>query len=305
MRFTVDYPIGSAGFAPAFCEPDTVTRFARAVEAAGFDAIAFTEHPAPSKKWLDSGGHESFDPLTALAFCAASTSRLRLMTYLLVLPYRTPLLAAKQIATADVLSGGRTVITVGAGYLRSEFAALGVDFEERNHLLDEALEVLTTLWSGAEFAFEGRHFVAPGQVSRPAPTQQPHPPIWIGGDSRRARRRVAAYGQGWAPMLLDEAMSASTRTAPLGSVGALRDAVADLRGLVADAGRDPSGIDVQVQWRPASTIDGDPAAALERIDELAGAGVTWLALNPPVDDVSRCLDLLASYGEDVIRPLRG
>jgi probable F420-dependent oxidoreductase len=300
MRFTVEYPIGSPGFSPAFLEPSTVTRFVAAVEAAGVDAVAFTEHPAPSRKWLDSGGHESFDPLTALAFCAAATSQLRLMTYLLVLPYRNPLLAAKQIATVDVLSGGRTVIAVGGGYLRSEFAALGVDFDERNDLVDEALAVLTGVWQSDEFSFEGRHFKALGQVSRPEPTQKPHPPIWIGGNSKLARRRVATFGQGWAPIVIDDAASKTTRTAPIDSVIALRDAITDLHGLVEAASRDPNDVDVQVQWRLASSVTDEPAVTLERIEELASVGVNWLCLNPPADDVERCLDLLAAYGENVI-----
>ena len=305
MRFTVDYPIGSAGFAPAFLEPTTVTRFAGAVEEAGVDAIAFTEHPAPSKKWLDHGGHESFDPLTALAFCAATTTRLRLMTYLLVLPYRNPLLAAKQIATVDVLSGGRTIIGVGAGYLRSEFSALGVEFEERNDLFDEGLEVLRGLWATDEFSFAGRSFKALGQVSRPEPTQKPYPPVWVGGNSRKARERVVTYGQGWAPIIVDEATSKTTRTAPIDSVESLGEAIGDLRRMLEEAGRDPGDIDVQVQWSPASSVDDDPAATLGRIERLAAVGVTWLCLNPPGDDVERCIDLLTAYAQDVIVPAHG
>lgn len=304
MRFTVDYPIGSPGCAPAFLEPTSVTRFAKAAEDAGVDAIAFSDHPAPSRKWLERGGHATFDPMTALAFCAATTSRLRLMTYLLVLAYRNPLLAAKQVATLDVLSGGRTVLAVGAGYLRSEFAALGVDFDQRNDLVDEALEVLRGLWAADGFSFEGRHFTALGQVSRPAPTQKPHPPLWIGGNSRTARRRVASHGQGWAPMMVDEVVSRTTRTASLGSLDALRDAIDDLRTLVEAAGRDPGAVDVQVQWRTASSVEDDPHATLERIERLADVGVTWLALNPPADDVDRCLDALAAYGDNVIAHAR-
>ncbi len=304
MRFTVNYPTGSPRFSRAFLDSETVTRFAGAVEAAGFDALAFTEHPAPSRKWLDSGGHESFDPLTALTFCAATTTRLKLMTFLMVLPYRNPLLAAKQIATADVLSGGRLIVTVGAGYLRSEFAALGVDFEERNELLDEALTVLGEVWRGDSFAFEGRHFSAGGQVSVPPPRQRPHPPLWIGGNSRRARERVAAHGQGWAPMMVDEVVTRTSRTAPIDSVATLRAMVADLRRLVEEAGRDPAGIDVQVQWREAASVERAPGEALALIEDLAAAGVTWVALDPPTEDVEHSLDLLAAYGENVVARAR-
>jgi probable F420-dependent oxidoreductase len=304
MRFTVEYPISSPGFAPEFLEPSTITRFAAAVEAAGVDALAFTEHPAPSTKWLQGGGHHSLDPLTALAFCAATTTRLRMMTYLLVLPYRNPLLAAKQIATADILSGGRLIVGVGSGYLRSEFVAVGAAFDERNDLLDEALQVIGHVWAADEFVFTGRHFRALGQASLPAPVQAPHPPLWIGGNSRRARERAAAWGQGWAPLLIEPAFAKTTRTAALSSVDELGRAVDELRQMAEGAGRDASEIDVQVHWRAAGGVDTDPVEALDRLSELAGAGVTWVVLNPPVDDVGRCLDLIADYGDNVIRPAR-
>jgi probable F420-dependent oxidoreductase len=304
MRFTVEYPIGSPGFDPAFLDPAAMTRFVGAVEALDFDALGFTEHPAPSKKWLDSGGHESLDPLTALAYCAAGTSRIRLLTYLLVLPYRNPLLAAKQIATLDVLSGGRTTIGVGGGYLRSEFAALGVDFDERNDLVDEALAVIAGLWTTDNFVYEGRHFRAIGQTSRPLPVQQPHPPLWVGGNSRKARERVAAYGQGWAPLITEPAASATTRTALIDSVEALGEAIGDLKRRVEEAGRDPASIDVQVQWRAGSTIEADPGETLGNIEALGKAGVTWLCLNPPNADVQQCIDTLSEYADAVMSQAR-
>jgi probable F420-dependent oxidoreductase len=304
VKFTVDYPIGSRGFDRGFLDPATMTSFVQHLDQLGIDAVAFTEHPAPSKKWLDAGGHESFDPLTALAYCAASTSRIALLTHLLVLPYRNPLLAAKQIATTDVLSGGRTIIGVGGGYLRSEFGALGVDFDERNELVDEALEVITSLWVTDSFSYTGRHFHAPEQTVVPAPVQRPHPPLWIGGNSRKARDRVAAYAQGWTPLLTDPQLSATTRTAAIESVDDLAAAIADLRTRVAAAGRDPAMIDVQVQWRPASRIDGDPGETLAVLESLAEVGVSWVCLNPPAVEVVRCVDLLAAYADAVVSQAR-
>src|SRR6267378_2734310 len=126
MRFTVQYPIAHAGYDRAYLEPEVVTRFARA----------------------------------ALGFCAAVTRRLLLMTLLLVLPYRNPLLAAKAAATVDVLSGGRLVLGVGSGYLRSEFAALGVDFAERGALFTEAIEAMRGIWAADNYGYVGRHFTA-------------------------------------------------------------------------------------------------------------------------------------------------
>jgi probable F420-dependent oxidoreductase len=303
VRFTVEYPIGSPGFDPRFLDPAAMSSFVSALEDAGIDAVAFTEHPAPSTKWLQAGGHASLDPLTALAFCAASTSRIRLMTYLLVLPFRNPLLCAKQVATADVLSGGRVTLVTGTGYLRSEFAALGVDFEERNELFDEALAVLRSVWAGDSFALEGRHFNAIGQASVPAPVQTPHPPIWVGGNSRIARGRVARSGEGWAPLIIGAEQSKTTRTPAIENIEDLRAAIADLRRLTEEAGRDPAGIDVQVQWRELA-IERDPDEALRLLEQLAAAGVTWVVLNPPNTDLDRCLDALGTYAGKVIARAR-
>jgi probable F420-dependent oxidoreductase len=303
VRFTVEYPIGSPGFDPRFLDPVAMSSFVSALEDAGIDAVAFTEHPAPSKKWLDAGGHASLDPLTALAFCAATTSRIRLMTYLLVLPFRNPLLCAKQVATADVLSAGRLTVVTGTGYLRSEFAALGVDFEERNELFDEALSVLRSIWTDESFVFEGRHFKALGQASVPPPVQRPHPPIWVGGNSRIARRRAAASGEGWAPLIIGAEQSKTTRTPAIENVEGLRTAIADLRQLTEEAGRDPAGIDVQVQWRELA-IDRDPDDTLRLLEQLADVGVTWVVLNPPNADVDRCLEAVTSYADRVIARAR-
>ena len=171
MKFTLQYPIARARYSPALLAADGIRKVVMAAEAAGFGSIAFTEHPAPSQKWMAGGGHESFDPLTALALCAGVTSTILLQTYLLVLPYRNPFLAAKQAATLDLISGGRLVMSVGSGYLRSEFLALGVEFEERNALFDEALEVMRRSWSEDDVAYEGLHFKALGQTQRPRPAE--------------------------------------------------------------------------------------------------------------------------------------
>lgn len=192
MHFTVEHPLGRHGCAPELYQGAGLTRFLRAAEDAGFDAVAFTEHPAPSSRWLAAGGHASLDPLAALAFSAAVTTHMRLLTYLLVAPYRNPLLLAKTIATVDQVSAGRLTIGVGSGYLRSEFAALGVEFDERGPLLDEALDVLGRLWTEESYSGTGRHFSVREQVSVPGPVQLPHPPVWVGGNGRNARRRSCA-----------------------------------------------------------------------------------------------------------------
>lgn len=305
MRFTVEHPVGQHGCTPLLYQGEGLARFVRAAEDADFGAVAFTEHPAPSLKWLERGGHASLDPLAALAFCAAATTRLRLLTYLLVLPYRNPLQMAKTVATVDQLSGGRLTIGAGSGYLRSEFGALGVEFEERGALLDEALDVLRELWTVESYAGEGRHFTARGQVSVPGPVQLPHPPVWLGGNGRNARRRVVRAGQGWAPLLIGEEAAATTRTAALNSPAQLKDAVDELREMLVDAGRDPAMVDVQVQ-SPHSDFPGKTGMSLEEhrhhIGELTEAGVTWYVVRTAGRDVEEACDALTAYGRDVINP---
>ena len=270
-----------------------------AAEAAGFDSIAFTEHPAPSQKWMAGGGHESFDPLTALALCAGVTSTILLQTYLLVLPYRNPFLAAKQAATLDVMSGGRVIMSVGTGYLRSEFLALGVEFEERNALFDEALEVIGRSWSEDGVVYEGLHFKALGQTQRPRPPGR-GPTIWIGGNGKVARQRAARHGHGWTPLLIGAEMAKTTRTAPLRTPDDLARAVEDLHELASAEGRDGGQLDVQVEWRESSSLTATPDQILERVEKLTDAGATWMVVDPPGDDLERTVELIAAYGESVI-----
>ncbi len=136
MRLSVGLPTHRVDRADEFVTADAVAQLAAAAEAAGFDAVFVTDHPFPTDGWLAHGGHHALDPLVALAFAAAATRTLRLHTNLFVLAYRNPFVSAKAIATLDVLSGGRVILGVGAGYLEGEFDALGAPFDERNDATD-------------------------------------------------------------------------------------------------------------------------------------------------------------------------
>ncbi|SHN18419.1 TIGR03619 family F420-dependent LLM class oxidoreductase [Cryptosporangium aurantiacum] len=302
MKFTVEYPIERGPYAPEFLDPDALAEFARTAEAAGFDAIAFSEHPAPSRKWIEAGGHDTFDPLAALAFCAAATSRIRLMTHLLVLPYHNPLQVAKTLATVDILSRGRLVVVAGTGYLRSEFAAVGVDFDQRNTLFDEAVAAITTAWSGDAYAYQGRHFRAVDQVLRPRPLQQPHPPLWIGGNSPLTRRRVVRYGRGWSPMLTAGRHAPSLRTPPIDSIEELAAAVTDLHAQLRDAGRQPDEVEIQLEAPTPAEAGGpaDPAAHRETLQDYAKAGVTSALVHVPADSLENALAAVRDYGAAAI-----
>lgn len=275
---------------------ERLARLARATERAGFDAIGFNEHPAPAKRWLDSGGHEAFDPFAALAFCAAVTTRLRLMPFLAVLPYRHPLMLAKSIATVDKLSDGRLVVCAGTGYLRGEFTAR-VDFEDRNERFDDAITTLESLWTDD---WSG------SPQSRPLPVQLPHPPIWIGGNSALTRRRVAQSGQGWTPMLADDALAKLARTATIGSVDRLASAIAELRRLVVDNGRDPDGIEIQVNGALHSQAGAEELSSdryLDVLASLAAIGVTQSVVHLELDAGQRTEETIEAFGANIIPQL--
>ncbi len=293
MQFIYGYPElrGSDG---SRLDPGPVAALAAAAEAAGFDGFAVTEHPAPSAKWLASGGHATLDPFVALGNAAAVTTRLRLLTYLTVLPYRNPMLVAKAAATVDIVSEGRLILGVGTGYLKGEFRALGVDFDERNELFDEALDVLPMHWSGEPFSYQGRHFEARDVVARPAPPRASIP-IWIGGNSALTRRRVAERGHGWMPMIGPAELFATTRTPSVAGGAELAPMIDDVRASAAGRGVE---IDVAVAY---NDFDGaDPVADLERHREafaqLAAAGVTWIVIPGTTTSRASSLDFLAAFG---------
>ena len=248
MKFMVEYPIRSDD-GGAWLQPENMAEFARVAEAAGADAISLTDHPAPSKKWLDRGGHETLDPFAGLSFFAGVTYRVRLMTHLAVVPYRNPLLLAKCMTSLDIVSGGRATFVLGTGYLRSEFGALGVEFDDRNALFDEAVDVLRGIWSSDRFEYDGSRFTARGQVIAPGPVQKPHPPLWLGGNSALTRERVAKWGQGWAPTRADAVYASTMRTARMEDDQSSATRSTTLRsGSSVTVGRSPTSI----SWRGAS-----------------------------------------------------
>jgi probable F420-dependent oxidoreductase len=275
VRYLIQHPepIGIERDLPAAGDVVTV---ARAVEAAGWDGLAFTEHPAPGYRWLaEGGGHQTLDPFVALGAAAAVTERITLLTYLAVVPYRNPLLLAKAAATVDIISGGRFVLGVGTGYLKGEFFALGVDFDERNALFDEALEVMPRHWSGEPFSYEGRHFNARDIVARPAPPNRTIP-IWIGGNAKITRRRVATRAQGWMPMTGPPEMFATTRTAHFSGLDDIAVAIRELKEM---AGERAGEIDVMVLYTDDSILDtgADVERHRDALARIAEIGATWVS----------------------------
>jgi probable F420-dependent oxidoreductase len=188
-------------------DPAVALRVARAAEAAGFESVWTGEHvvlPDPQAPPSPSPPHTPFvDPAVALAFLAAGTQRLRLGTGIIILPQRNPLVLAKELASVDVVSNGRLLFGLGAGYLRAEFDALGVSFEQKGARTSEAIEVIHSLWTQEKPAIRGRFWSFSGIQAFPHPVQKPHPPIIVGGHSPGAFRRAVAQGDGWYGFALD------------------------------------------------------------------------------------------------------
>lgn len=303
MKFTMAIPLGD--ITPGeFQAPDAVREMSQALEAAGIDACYVTDHPAPDANWLRQGmGHDALDPFAAFAFVASATTRLRLHTNIVVMAYRNPFLTAKSAATLQVLSGGRLILGVGAGYQKPEFEALGVDFHKRGKLFDEALEVIRLAWAGGAVTYQGTHFSAQGVEPRPIP--DPAPPIWIGGGSDKAVERAARWGDGWCPFFAAPTMSALNRDTGIHTVEQLSGKIAMLQDLRAKTGKNgPFDIAIGPKVRLDYFKPGAADAYLEAVHELKNVGVTWAMAEPPHSSRQAYVEHVQWFGEEVIAKLR-
>lgn len=180
--------------------PAEILAVARAADRGGFAYVAGCDHVAVPRRLAGAMSTVWYDPVATLSYVAAATERVALLSHVAVVGLRHPLVTAKQYATLDQLSAGRLILGVGAGHVREEFEALGVDFAARGAVLDETVDALKAALGPAEFpAFEGQRFSFSGLGQRPRPAQQPRPPLWVGGSSPAAVRRAALRGDGWLP----------------------------------------------------------------------------------------------------------
>ncbi|MBX9361868.1 TIGR03619 family F420-dependent LLM class oxidoreductase [Streptomyces sp. WAC04114] len=179
--------------------PDDLLEIARAADRAGFDYLAGCDHVAIPRRLAAAMSTVWYDPVATLAFLAAATERVRLLSHVAIVGLRHPLLTAKQYATLDHLSGGRLILGVGAGHVQEEFEALGVDFRQRGPVLDECLDALRAALGPEEFPeHHGKLYDFEGLGQRPRPAQD-RVPVWVGGSSPPAVRRAALKGDGWLP----------------------------------------------------------------------------------------------------------
>lgn len=297
MQFTFELPTRQLDVNEEFASADAITEITRAAGDAGFGAVNVTDHPAPDGKWLDHGGHHALDPFVALSFAAAAHRGVRLQTNIYVAAYRNPFLGAKSVHSLDLLSEGRVILGVAAGYLRPEFSALGMDFDDRGRLLDDALEVLERVYTGDDVAWDAPGIHARGVRFAPVVRDGRPPPVWVGGNSRTAIRRAARH-DGWAPFHTG-GFAATTRTSPLESLDDLAAAIAHLRDeLLAPDRRDS----FDVCWSEALLSRPD-ASADERcamVARLHDAGVTWSNVGLGGSTVDEITDAIAAFGREVI-----
>jgi len=300
VRFSVQLPTDRVDAGEEFVSGDAVAEMARAIEAAGYDACFVTDHPFPSDRFVkEAGGHHALDPFVALSCAAAATTRLRLQTHILVLPYRNPFLTAQSVASLDALSGGRVIVGVAAGYLRDEFAALGADFEGRNAFCDEALRAMKAAWTTDGVRFSGTGYRADGHSLRPRPVQRPHPPLWVGGNSRAAIRRAVELGDGWLPIPAPPRMAGFIHTASIETLDDLAERLAYAGEHAERVGRERPldvcfvafGLDI------GPNGDVPPDRFREQVARLEALGVTWLTVTLGGRTRAEYCDRLATFAE--------
>ena len=255
---------------------EAITRFAKEAEDMGYDSVWVTDQIIVPNGDVDRFGPVFYESLTVLAFVAGITSTIRIGSSVIVLPYRNPIHVAKVASTIDSLSHGRLILGVGIGGVESEFRQIGASWEERGELSDEAIRIFKELWTSDQPSVRSKNYQLSEIQFYPKPVQKPHLPLWIGGDTRRALRRVVEFGDVWHP----------SRT----NLDLLAEMTPRLWKLAERAGRDPQEIGIAV--RQPLKIGSDSAISTNEwpllgtvktvVDNVAGfrnAGVGYLVMD--------------------------
>lgn len=295
-------------------QPGPLSRIARRAEAAGYGHLGVSDHVAIARapgttypytkdgRWFAEDTGECLEQVTVVGFLAAATERIRLLTSVMVLGHRPPLLAAKMLATADVLSGGRLTLGVGVGWLREEFALLDApDFDRRGAVANETLEAFRNLWTEPAPAYAGEHVAFDNLLFSPKPAQKPHPPIWVGGESPAARRRAGRLGDAWYPLGNHPRWRFNT---PERYAAGL----AQVREIAEEAGRPPPAGSLYAMWiMPGETVfdgegnrrpfTGDRAAVRDDFAAFAEAGLDTLIVGYESPDEDTCIRRLEAFAE--------
>jgi probable F420-dependent oxidoreductase len=310
----------NAPSAGPLAEPEALFKICVEGEAMGFDFATFSDHVvipvSISEKYPYSETGEfpqgprraRHEQLTELAFIAAKTSRLKLVTSVMVVPHRPAVLTAKILSTIDVLSGGRLIVGIGAGWLKEEFEAIGTPpFAARGAVTDEYLQAFRTLWTDDDPRFAGEYVKFSNIIFEPKPVQKPGPAIWVGGESGPALRRTARLGDAWYPIGTNPAH-------PLDSLARYRAGIARLRKVANDNGRDPKSIGLTYRVAgygkalPAKAGDGERRLFSGGAGEIAGdlhdlaeLGVSHIDFGFGGATAKEMLDAMKRFRDDVLR----
>ena len=271
-----------------------LTSFAQLAEELGFDSLWVSDHVVVPRS-LDSSYPYSRDggfpvppempfqePIATLLFLAGVTQRVKLGTTVLVIPMRNPIVTAKQLATLDVLSNGRLLLGVGAGWMHEEFEMLGVPFERRGARCDEYIELYKALWTEDNPSFHGKFWQIEQVGFAPKPAQKPHPPIWVGGHGPRALRRAGRLGDAW--------------HAAGGAPEQVAEGYREVQRHAGEAGRDPSSVGLTIRLRVPLN---EPAPAIELLQRYGEIGVSHTVLEIATRDFDRARSMMELLARDV------
>jgi len=286
---------------------ETIVETAERADRLGFHSLWVADHIVIPESYTATMGAVMFETHTTLSFVAARTRHVKLGCSVMPTPYRHPLLQAKSLATLDQLSGGRVIYGGATGYLEEEFHALGLDFHQRAALTDEYVEVLKLAWTEEQITFHGAFVDCDNLHSDPKPVQKPHPPIWLGGDSDGAFRRIARLADGWHGL-------------PGGSPGARREEptiehfaarIQRLRHIAEQEGRDPGSITLSIKASCQIGADdprpfhGSPGKVVDSLGQMEALGLELVVLAPNLLATPTPLEVVDQIASEVMRPLAG
>lgn len=263
-----------------------ILQVAQAADRLGYAWVACSDHVAVPASYAPSMGATWYEPATTLAFVAAATRRVRLMSHVLVVPYRHPLVAAKAFATLDALSGGRVIIGAGTGHLKPEFRSLGVDHARRGALTDEYLRAIAAALEQEVSSFSGAQVSWHDLMIAPRPVQRPRPPLWIGGNTAAMARRAGRLGDGWIPWQIE--------------LDDFAAGAAIVRGEQRESGR--AGAPMLVAPLGAGRVD-DPTALIEAIGRWQAAGATGFHLGFSHRSACDLIEMLERFMQSVVPSL--
>ena len=295
------YPAAMAPWEPRAGGAE-ILRYARKADALSWNWLTLPEHIVMPSEMKEVMGPRWAESIVAAATLMGATERIHMLTYILPLPYRHPLMLAKQIATMEFLAGGRFTLGTAVGHLEKEFEALGIPFHKRGAITDEYLAAMKVAWTSDKPEFEGEFVRFRDITVEPKPVQKPHPPIFIGGNSKPAMRRAAEHGDGWIPWLVTSED--------------LPDCIAYMKSLPAyEAKADRFEIlvtttaykveDYSHAESGQTQISSDRDSVLREIEALRKAGATSVQVMPPrFDSIEQTLDWIEWYDQEIIPNFR-